>query len=160
MLFEALGALTLAALMLGYAGALIGHHVGHRKGYARGRFDTELRLNPEISRLRGKVRTLMRFGPDAPWEDRPALAPRHARPEPRQDPAPVPAGAPRLVIVPAPMPNSGAYPVILGLPQPSGVSGDENTTTWKHDTGEFAAITAATYAAADETIAAIRDGAL
>ena len=134
--------------------------LAHRDGQRKGRFAADLHYQPTVTQLRDRIRTLMQFGPDAPWEDRPALAPRHARTTPRQDPAPPPAGVPRLAIVPRPLPASGAYPVILGLPQPSGVSGDENTTTWKHDTGEFAAITAATYAAADETIAAIRDGAL
>ena len=95
--------------------------------------------------------------------DRTRRGPRHAIGSPRQASAPKPAVERKpWVIVPQPMPASGAYPVIAKFPgsQASGVKGDEDTVTWRHDTGEFAAITAATYAAADATIAAIRDGAL
>ena len=84
--------------------------------------------------------------------------PRHALPSPRRAPvqAPdVPAAAPERrpwVIVPQPMPASGAYPVIARFPgsQPSGVSGDEDTGTWKYTTGEMRALTDEEFIAALE----------
>ena len=129
----------------------LGQHTASDREYARGYADAQKKLI-DLARA-GRERSAREAGI--------RRGPRHAVGTPRRAPAPPPAPvrAP-WVIVPAPMPAPGAYPVIAKFPgsQPSGVTGTADTDTWRHDTGEFAAITDEIGAETERMLAAIRAG--